>query len=203
MNRRLVPLGVLVVALLLLWWTSSSSDQGPLDEMESDVRTCTDNLLAIYDGIREYDERFGHPPSGSGVAFFAELVESGIWKDAPGSVARLTCPGPNAHPVPDGTSFAVVAGLTSASSAYAGRNMKDHPLEQFPSGGPDVQALVACDNANGSNHDGITNVLYSDRTVKTFEVEKLRERGVLSEDTDVLRIGPNSPLTDVRKLIAD
>jgi hypothetical protein len=200
-RRRLVPLVVAILCLALFWWTQDGGEELPEALADSDVRDCSANLQAIYDGLRAYNERFGHAPESSGVAFFAELVSSGVWENTPSSVARLTCPGKNAHPIPEGTRFDDPSSLTSASSAYAGRNVAAHPLPGFPSGGRDVQALVACDNATGLNHDGVMNVLYSDRTVKTFTLAQLIAREVAPEGSVTIVIGPDAPLEELRALV--
>jgi len=204
MQRRAIPIAVAALALALFWWTRPGDDRrGPYSEMDSDVQECTDNLLAIHDGLKAYHERFGHLPEPSGVAFLAELVRSGVWENTPASVARLTCPGAHAQPVPAGTRYDRPETLTAASSAYAGPDVEHHPLPRFPAGGPELQALVACDNAHGSNHDGVSNVLYSDRSVRSFTLAQLRERGDVPETAVYLVIGPDSPLEDVRTLVGD
>jgi hypothetical protein len=199
LRRVLVPLAVLLVGVGLFWWTRD--DGGPLHDVPDDVRDCRRNLRAIYDGLVEYESRFDSTPSGSGVGFLAELVASGVWEASRSD--QLTCPGPGALPVPPGTDFGATDTLDAGSSAYAGRNTLDHPLEKFPSGGPELQALVACDNATGSNHGGVLNVLYSDRSVKTLELERLIESGVLPDGATRIPIGPDSPIEELRTLTAD
>ena len=66
---------------------------------------------------------------------------------------------------------------------------------------PLLFALAACDNAHGSNHDGVVNVLYTDRTVKSFEYELLRERGILAADEPWLITGSDSPMEELRALV--
>jgi len=203
LTRRAVPVFVLVLALALFWWTRPSDDGGPRHDVDSDVRACVENLQAIYDGLRAYRERHGHAPQGSGPAFFAELIASGVWNNDPENARRLTCPGPGATPVPPGTDYADPSSLGPASSAYAGRDSARHPLLKFPAGGEELQALVACDNARGMNHAGVVNVLYSDRTVKTFDLERLVADGILPGGTTTLVVGADSPLEELRVLLAD
>ncbi len=203
MRRNVVPLTIAILMLALFWWTRTGEPPSLRHDVSSDVRTCTSNLQAIYDGLRAYNDRFGRPPSGSGVAFFAELVSAGIWEDSPEARERLTCPGSGATPVPDATDFAQLASLTNASSAYAGRDSAAFPLTTFPAGGPDNTALVACDNAHGMNHDGVMNVLFTDRTIQALYLDQLIESGALPPGTETIVVGPDSPLEELRVLSAD
>ena len=47
----------------------------------------------------------------------------------------------------------------------------------------------------------MVNVLYSDRTVKSFEYELLRAKGLLGPEDELLVIGPGSPLEELRVLV--
>ena len=201
-RHKLVPLTLALLILALFWWTRTGEGPSPRHEVDSDVRRCTANLQAIYDGLRAYDDRFGHPPGGSGVSFFAALVSSGIWPNTPESIERLTCPGPGASPVPPDADLNDLTSLSDESSAYAGRDIAAHPLLAFPSGGPDNHVLVACDNAQAMNHDGAMNVLFSDRTIQTIRIERLVETGVVPAGTDRVAVGPDSPVEALRVLTA-
>lgn len=171
-------------------------------DVSSDVQDCTANLQTIYDGLREYQALHGTTPERAGVGFLAQLVTEGVLEA--GEARRvLTCPGPGAAPVPAGTDWADPDTLDARSSSYAARDTLKHPLTKFPAGGPAVQALVACDNAQGSNHVGVLNVLYSDRTVRTFEIERLVSSGVLDEGATFVPVGPDSPIEALRTLVAD
>jgi hypothetical protein len=202
-RRRLIPLVVALAGLALFWWTRTGEQESPFPDVETDVSDCQANLLAIYDGLRAYKERYGQAPEGSGVAFFADLVAKGIWEGSVAVTERLTCPGVNAAPVPPGTDFSNLASLTTASSAYAARDTEAHPLAKFPSGGPELEAIMSCDNSSGMNHDGVMNVLYSDRTVKTLMLDELIERGAVPAGTTSLPVGPDSPFEDLRSFVAE
>ena len=201
MRKPIVVLAVLAVAAGLFWWTRST--QGPVIALDDDVRQCKENLRSIYAGLIALDAELGHPPEARGVAFFAALVASGTWAADAEHLERLSCPGPGAHPVLPGTDFADTASLTGASSAYAGRDAVECPLDKFPAGGPDNQALIACDNAIGMNHDGVMNVLYTDGTIKTLELARLIESGIVPVGSTSIPIGPDSPIEDLRHLSAD
>ncbi|HED65398.1 MAG TPA: hypothetical protein ENJ09_07570 [Planctomycetes bacterium] len=200
MRRRIVPLLVLLVGLGLFWATRERSPAPPGIEVSSDVAECRRHLLAIYDGLRAYHERFGRLPERAGVGFLASLVADGIWENDEAHAALLTCPGPGARPVTPTTDLSDPSTWTEDSSAYAGRDPIGSPIEKFPAGGPAASALAACDNQAGCNHPGILNVLYTDRTVRTFELAALLRRGEVPPGTEHLIVGPDSPLSGLRVL---
>lgn len=200
---KTVALLLVLLAAVALYWLTRPRGSTALPEVSSDVEECRDNLLAMYDGLRQLAERSGGPPPGSGVAFFGELVASGVWENARSTLRKLTCPGPNAAPMPEDANFKDLGSLTSRSSAYAGRDSRNHPLAKFPSGGAEIQALVACDNARGMNHAGALNVLYSDGSVKTLVLADLIANGKLPQGTTVIPVGPSSPLAELRTLVPD
>lgn len=195
-TRRVVPWVVVLVAIGLFWWTRRNPGKSPFPAVASDVTACRDDLRAIYTGLREYASRFGSAPAEPGDAFFLALITSGVWPDTAESRRLLTCPGRHARPA----TFDLAAG---AASAFAGRDTKNHPLAKFPSGGAELEPLVACDNAAGMNHDGAMNVLYSDGSVRTFRLEDLIAAGKLPAGTTDIPVGPDSPLEDLRKLVVD
>jgi hypothetical protein len=202
MLRRqvLVPLAVVALALALWLWPG---DDGPVLDVSSDVEACSQNLRTIYAGLIEYEQRFGHAPEGSGIAFLAELIASGVWADTPENHARLTCPGPGAQPVRADVRYGESAALSAADSAYAARDMARSPLAKFPSGGAELEPLVACDNARALNHDGCMNLLRSDGSVVVLELARLIERGELPAGTRTIVVGPASPLSELTKLAGE
>ncbi len=202
MHRKLAILLVVLAGAAIYWWTRPRAPSG-IDELPSDLDQCRENLREIYAGLLDYKAKLGGPPSGSGVAFFGELVSSGIWENTRVSLRRLTCPGPGAEPMPDGTNFKDLAALGPNASAYAGRNTRDFPLAKFPSGGAEIQALVACDDAHGMNHEGALNVLYSDGSVRTLQLASLIADGTLPAGTTTIPVGPDSPIPELRTLAGD
>lgn len=198
MRRILVPLAVLALALLLWFWPKGDE---PRPDFGSDVEACKANLVEIHEGLLRYRERFGRAPQGSGVAFFAELIASGVWEDTPENRARLTCPGKNATPVSDGTDYRDLASLTGASSAYAGRNSAEFPVVKFPAGGADLEALVACDSSK--NHDGVIDVLRSDGSILTLSLAQELERGRIPPGSIEIPVGRGSPIPELTKLSGD
>ena len=198
-RRVLVPLLVLALAAALYLWSPS---EAPIVEVPDDVNACATNLRAIYAGLMEAHARDGGVPTGAGIAFFGALIADGTWEDTPANRARLTCPGPRAEAVPPGLDFRASA-LPPAASAYAGRDTARFPLTKFPSGGAELEPLIACDNAHGLNHEGCMNVLFSDGSVVTLLLEQEIERGIVAPGTTTLVVGPDSPVPELRKLVGD
>ena len=182
MRRVLVVAAVLGLAAALFLWRSGG-DEAVLDA-PGDVRACAENLRAIYAGLREYHERSGHLPEARGASFLAALVAEGVWPDTRASRARLACPG-------------------SQGSAYAVRDFGAFPMAKFPAGGSELEPLVGCANRRGLDHDGCTNVLYTDGTVLTLELAQEIERGHLPAGARTMVLGPEATIPDLRKLTAE
>ena len=56
--------------------------------------------------------------------------------------------------------------------------------------------VVCDDNDGGMNHRTTTNVLYGDGSVKPYEIELLREEGIVDQEEESLWVGPDSPIED-------
>ena len=202
MHRRIALLVVVLAAAGIFWWTRPRGAPA-VQPLPDDLEQCRENLREIYRGLVELKTKTGHAPTGSGPAFLAELVTSGVFENTRKSVDRLTCPGPDAEPMAAGTDFKNPATLGPKSSAYAARDTAAHPLAKFPSGGAEIEAIVACDDAHGMNHPGALNVLFSDGTVHTYELERLIRDGTLPAGTTTIAVGPASPLPELQKLAGD
>lgn len=188
-------------ALLALVATACANDESPIRDVPSDVSTCREHMREIYAGLRTYAQRSGRAPEGAGARFLAALIAEGVWEDTPENRAKLTCPGVHAAPVPPGTDWKTPASLDGQSSAYAARDTVAHPFGAFPSGGR--AAVLACDDAQRMNHEGVLNVLYADGSVRTFALEELIAAGRVPAGTSNLVVGPASPLEELRVLTAD
>jgi prepilin-type N-terminal cleavage/methylation domain-containing protein len=169
------------------------------------VTACKKNLQEIYSGLLMYDNKHNDLPHGSGVKFFAALIADKVWDNGKASAQKLSCPAVKR------SALAGIANLENPDdwydhldqidgtySAYAGRNMRDHPLRKFP-GGP-KEALVADDNDPEMNHRTTTVVLFADGNVGTYELSDLIKAGTIQEDQPVLIVGPESPVEELRKL---
>ena len=172
------------------------------------VTACKKNLLEIYSGLMIYDQKHNDMPHGSGVKFFAALISDKVWDNGKASAQKLSCPAVKR------SGLSGIANLDNPEdwyshpdqidgtySAYAGRDMKQHPLRKFPGGPHD--ALVADDNDPDMNHRTTTCVLYADGNVGTFELSELIKAGKISEDDKVLKVGPDSPVEDLTMLSLD
>jgi prepilin-type N-terminal cleavage/methylation domain-containing protein len=172
------------------------------------VTACKKNMTEIYTGLVLYDTKHNDLPKGSGVKFFAALIADKVWDNGKASAQKLSCPGVKRSALtgiasldnPDDW-YSHLDQIDGTYSAYAGRNMKDHPLRKFPGGPKD--ALVADDNDPEMNHRTTTCVLFSDGNVATYELMELQKSGTLHEDQNVLIVGPESPVEELRKLSID
>lgn len=200
-RRVLVPLVVVALAAALYLWPGFGG--APVVDMTSDVSACAANLREIYAGLLRYAAREKHAPQESGVRFLGALLASGALEDTRANRACLTCPGPGAEAVANDVEFARLDALTGTDSAYAARDSAAFPLAKFPSGGAELEPLVACDNARGLNHDGCMNVLYSDGSVVTFSLAQEIERGRLPSGATTIPVGKDSPIPDLQKLAAE
>lgn len=199
-RQVVVPLAVLGVALVLWRWPFGGTE--PVVELDDDVQRCAENLRAIHAALVEYERRTGHAPEAAGVAFLAELVASGVLEDTPANRARLSCPGPGSAAARAETRWSEPATLTEDDTAYAARDARRFPLAKFPSGGSELEPIAACDGARGPNHAGCINLLQSDGSVVTLELATLIARGLLPPGADAIPVGPDSPLPELRKLVA-
>jgi len=200
-RRVLVPLLAVGIALALFLWPDRGED--PRHDVEGDVTECAARLRGLYAALRALHDQTHEVPPGSGTVFLAGPLALGAIEDTPSSRAMLTCPGPGAQPVPPGTDWTDLASLGPQSSAYAGRDQVAAPLARFPSGGPEIEPLAACDNADGMNHDGCMNVLYSDGTVVLLRLADEIAAGRLPAGARSIPVGPGSPLPDLAKLVGD
>jgi prepilin-type N-terminal cleavage/methylation domain-containing protein len=178
----------------------------------ANVTACRSNLQDLYRSFVIYKDRFKDWPEESGIRFFLKLwkVESDNHNDT--FAKKFTCPGVAKSLLPG----LVNAGdprewyenwdaIDSTCTAYAGRDRSKFPSLDKNSGN---QALVADDNEladtadPGSatpNHLYTTLVLMADGSVKEYDIEKLREEGVL-EKNQYLIPGPDCPVPELRTL---
>jgi len=171
---------------------------------QSKVTACQANLSNIYKGITLYSTKYGRLPDQSGVRFFAQLYSRQAFEQSKANAQRLTCPAVDPSALAIGGLdwedwWSDLDAITGNYSAYAGRDTKNHPLRKLSAKEP----LVADDNDGAMNHETTTNVLYGDGSVQTKELVLLREEGTLGPDDDILYVGPDSPVEDLRKLSLD
>ena len=194
-----------VLLTLALALGCGRKDPSPRLETKADGAQCIENLRALYAGLLEYTAARGAPPAESGVAFFGALVAEGIWPADPGHVAWLSCPGSKlplaGAEMPPAERWRDLARVDDAWSAYAGRDQKRAPLQSLP--GPGTEVLIACDNHGGPNHPEITNALFADGSVVSYELAVEIAAGNLPKDATFMPIGPESPIPALRSLRPD
>jgi prepilin-type N-terminal cleavage/methylation domain-containing protein len=171
---------------------------------QAKVTACRANLQQIYRDLTVYHMKHEKLPTGSGVRFFAALIASGDIEDTAENAKRMSCPAVERGSLAIGTIddakewYKHLDTIDGSYSAYAGRNMKEFPLRAWPGSGED--ALIADDNDPVMNHPTSTCVLWADGTATAIELLELREKGVLTEEDKVLKVGPESPVELLRKL---
>lgn len=172
----------------------------------AEVTACKQNMSEIYKGFMLYKTSSTKAPSQSGVKFFAELISSNTLENTKSAAKKLTCPGVDANAViglqgrAETEWYNDLAVIDGSFSSYAGRNCKDYPLRKFPASGKDV--LVADDNDPEMNHRHTTVALMGDGSTETYELADLRAAGVIGPD-EILVVGPESPVEELRKLSLD
>ncbi len=173
-----------------------------------EVQACRANMQEMYKQMINYKGKYKKAPTGNGVRFFGELYSKGCFEQTEASARRLTCPAvdvgflePEALGIPRVDWFKDLGEVNGGYSAYAGRDTANFPMRKFPP--PGAEPLVADDNDPEMNHRTTTNVLLGDGTVATYELFELREQGVLTPEEEVLIVGPESPVEELRKLSLD
>ena len=171
----------------------------------ANVTACRANMSAIATGLMQYHATYKYLPTESGVGFFGALIADRVWEADEGNTKRLTCPAiqlPSLEPFQEGIPLAdwFVDGeaLGPGYSAYAGRNMKEHPLRKYPVSSS--EALVADDNDPDGNHRTATVVLWGDSSVRELELVEQQKQGIVDEQDDWIRVGYDSPIEALQKL---
>lgn len=189
---------ILIISILVAALTPMINDA-----IESaEVNACQANLRNIHQGMIQYKISYREAPKGSGVKFFAQLISRKAMENTKINAERLTCPGIEKSSLAIGdlpweewwTDIEMVDG---SYSAYAGRDCKEYPLRKFPGSGN--EPLVCDDNDGGMNHRTATNVLYADGSVRSYEMENLRDEGKIGPEEEMVWVGPNSPVPDLQK----
>ncbi len=171
----------------------------------ANVTACQANMGNIAQGLLQYHATYKHMPTESGAGFVGALIADKVWEATEANSKRLTCPGielNSLEPAQDGIPLAdwyVDGGAIGPGySAYAGRNMQEHPIRKFPVSGK--QALVADDNDPDGNHRTATVVLWGDSTVRVLELVEQRKLGIVDEEDEWIRVGYDSPIEALQAL---
>src|SRR5262245_56877954 len=131
----------------------------------AEVKGCAGNLRQIGSSLLIYRSKYGGLPAQSGVRFFADVIARGAIENTKANAEKLTCPAINKGALAIGTLpweqwWMDLDLLNGSYSAYAGRDMKNHPIRQLTASGN--EPLVGDDNDPEMNHHTTTNVLYAD-----------------------------------------
>lgn len=183
-----------VLAALGLGQLACSDAHFPGDP--SAVLACEQNLRAIYQALLAYQQEHGELPRERGARFLAAL-------DGPEIRARLTCPAVDRGALPIGAIedqaqwFHPLEAVDGTRTAYAARDNVRFPLRRLP--GPHEQILVADDNDGGANHRARTLVLRADGSVTAYDSSDSSMARMPGEQS-VLRVGPRSPIAELRTL---
>lgn len=169
----------------------------------ADVTACSKNLGNIYQSIIQYKTKYKRLPAESGVRYFAELYDKKAMENTVTNAKRLTCPAVDQGALAIGDIdwsewWTDLDSINGDYSSYAGRDSKRFGVRSLNGKEP----LVADDNDPEMNHPTTTNVLYGDGSVNAFELIELQDEGTLQED-EILIVGPQSQVNDLRKLSLD
>ncbi len=193
---------ILIISILVATLTPMVADA----IRTAEAKGCAGNLRQIGSALELYKIKFESWPPHSGVRFFADVIARGAIENTKPNAERMTCPAIEKSALAIGQLpweewWKDLEVLNGQYSAYAGRDMKNHPLRhKTPSG---REPLMADDNDGGMNHHTTTNVLYADGSVQPFEIEDLHAQGVVPKDEELLVVGPDSPVPDLTKLSLD
>jgi len=193
---------ILIISILVATLTPMVNDA----IRSARVTACSANLREIHKALGLYYMQFHTMPKDSGVKFFASVISRKAIEYTKSNAEKLTCPSVDKGflalgALPWEEWWSDLERVDGTYSAYAGRDLKGHPLRQWPPSGN--EPLIADDNEGEANHGQITNVLYGDGNVHTFVLIELQEQGKVSKDETNLVVGPSSPVEDLSKLILD
>jgi prepilin-type N-terminal cleavage/methylation domain-containing protein len=194
---------ILIIGILFAFLTPMVNDA----IRTSRVTACKANLGNIYDGLNMYYLKYNEMPRHGGVKLFASVISREAIENTKNNAEKMTCPAVEKNSLaglldtewPEW--YSDLERVDGTYSAYAGRNLKNFPLRQWPPSGN--EPLIADDNDGGMNHPTTTNVLYGDRSVRSYEVVILREEGKLGPEDKILDVGPESPVDDLTKFTLD
>ena len=195
---------LLVVILIIGILATFLLPQIPAAIEQANITASRKNLTEIYGGVLTHKSKFRRLPSDSGVRFFASLIYKGVWENTPCSARKLTCPGVDIGSLtigdlPEEEWFSDKDLIDGSYSAYAGRDMEQFPVRK--ESGKDC--WVATDNDPEMNFNTTTLMLMGDGAVEQVEIATLIDEGVLEEGEDILFVGPDSQLEELRKLSLD
>ncbi len=173
------------------------------------VTKCRKHLSDIGQSLLQWREErnSGRWPSQSGVRFLLRLYETGELEGR--NSETFLCPGtedrndvgPSGKP---GSSYDDIANVDSGSISYAGRDQAAFPIK-----GSDLSSIVIAsdDNEGRANHKYMTNYVYADGSIESFDIKSEAGAAILAERPEIakegLPIGPDCPFETLQVLRVD
>jgi prepilin-type N-terminal cleavage/methylation domain-containing protein/prepilin-type processing-associated H-X9-DG protein len=211
MRRRsgfsLIEILVVITIIGLLMTLGFGPIQNALESGK--VTKCKKHLADMGQGLLAWhDQRNkGHWPKESGIRFLLKLYQVGELKGR--NSETFLCPGtddrndtgPSGEP---GSSYEDWQNIDSTTISYAGRDQDNYPIK-----GGDLSTIVigADDNEGRPNHKFMTNYVFADGSVESFDIKGENSAAVLAEMPEVekmgLPVGPDSPLEALQVLRVD
>jgi len=192
---------MLIIALLMTFLLPKAS--AAIERAR--VTACRANLQNIGQGLVAYQTQYDRWPRRGGVGFFSALIYEKVWDKSDANSETLTCPSIDSGfltPALDGLPmeewYAERERIDGGYSAYAGRDIKNHPLRKKTLDSKVI--LVADDNDGGANHKTATNVLYGNFGARTMEFMDQVDNGNVTEEDEYITVGPDSPVEELRVL---
>lgn len=174
------------------------------------VTACKKNLQEINGGLIQYVSKFNSVPKESGVKFFACLISKKVFENNKFNADKLRCPAVDigflelAHIENAEDWYRSLDAVDGGYSSYAGRDIAHFPLKSYPGSGK--EAVISDDNEGDGetgNHASTTVVLYASGDIGTFEIATEQEKGTIDLETELIKVGPDSPIEELRKLTLD
>ena len=201
----LIEILVVLTLIGLLMTFGFNAMQGAMEAGR--VTKCGKNLSEMGQSLMLYRERNKNRwPSEGGIRFLLTLHKH---KEVTGRNAEIfLCPGTN--DVNDdgpsgeiGSAYDDWESISSASISYAGRDVEAYPIR---GSNEENEVMAADDNEFGPNHKTVTNILYGNGAVVSFDLPIEGEQILVEypEYEDLgLPVGPESPYAPLQVLRRD
>lgn len=163
------------------------------------VTACQSNLKNIAQSLIAFKSRNKNNwPNESGIRFFLSLAKyDAIDKK---DMGVFVCPAMS-FDTKDGEVYSDWDSIDSTMTSYAGRDTKNFPINKSREGD---EVIVSDDNETQDNHRTQTVYVYADSVPKTFDREVDGEnRGIVFEEGELVTVGPDSKVEELKKLQID